>query len=51
VLVAAVALGFPYVELGAYFGFVPLPAPLVASLVGVTLAYVAVTEALKRRLP
>jgi Mg2+-importing ATPase len=46
--VAAVALALPYLPLAqALFGFVPLGPTLTALLVGITLAYVVVNEAIK----
>ncbi|MGE0450627.1 MAG: magnesium-translocating P-type ATPase [Vicinamibacterales bacterium] len=38
----------PYVPVGEPFGFVPLPVPIMATIVFVTLAYVAATEIQKR---
>ena len=47
--VAVVALALPFSgPLAAALGFVALPAPVVATLVAVTLAYVATTEVVKR---
>lgn len=48
VAVAAVALAIPWIPAAATLGFVPLPAWLLATLVGVTLSYLAAVEALKR---
>jgi Mg2+-importing ATPase len=46
--VAALALALPFIEVPArVFGFVPLPLPLLATLLGVVAAYVASTEAAK----
>jgi Mg2+-importing ATPase len=48
--VAALALALPYIGAAArVFGFVPLPAPLLATLLGVVAAYVVSTEAAKHR--
>lgn len=47
-LVAAVALLLPWVPPGRLFGFVPLPPDILAAVLGITLAYVAATEAVKR---
>jgi len=41
------ALAMPYLPGVATLGFVPLPAPLVAAIVAITVAYVLATEALK----
>ncbi len=38
----------PYLPFHALFGFVPLPAPLMLSMVGLTALYVAVTEMAKK---
>ena len=38
----------PYLPFHALFGFVPLPAPLMLAMVGLTALYVAVTEAAKK---
>jgi Mg2+-importing ATPase len=43
------AAALPYVPGLTLFGFVPLPLPLLAALVGMTLAYVAAIEFAKRR--
>ena len=50
VLVVAIGVGLPYTPLAASLGFVPLPASYFAFLGGVTVAYLAVVEAMKRRL-
>jgi Mg2+-importing ATPase len=48
--VVAAALALPYLGApAAAFGFVPLGAPLLASLLGVVAAYLAVTEGVKTR--
>jgi Mg2+-importing ATPase len=47
-LLIPVALALPYAPFAGVFGFVPLPATLVAVIVGITLAYVAATELLKK---
>ncbi|HET7197384.1 MAG TPA: HAD-IC family P-type ATPase, partial [Burkholderiales bacterium] len=50
VAVAAAAVAIPYVgALAGAFGFVPLGWPLLASLAGVVLGYLAATEAVKTR--
>jgi Mg2+-importing ATPase len=43
-----VALAIPYLPLADVFGFVPLPGPLLATIVLITAAYVAATELQKR---
>lgn len=48
VLLIAIALVLPYVPFGSVFGFVPLPAPLVLGMIGLTLAYVLAVEAAKK---
>lgn len=50
VIVGAGALALPYLAAGAVFDFVPLPGTLMATILGITLLYVAVCEAVKRRL-
>jgi Mg2+-importing ATPase len=46
--VAVVALALPYLPLGAWFSLVPLPLPVLGTIIGITLAYVLAVEALKR---
>jgi P-type Mg2+ transporter len=47
--VAALAIALPFIAPAArVFGFVPMPATMVATLIGLTLAYVAATEVAKR---
>ena len=41
-------LAIPYLPFMAVFGFVPLPAPLLATIAGITVLYVAATEWQKR---
>lgn len=48
VLIAAIAVAIPYLPIAHYLGFVPLPAGLVATIIGVAVAYVASAELLKR---
>lgn len=48
-LVALIALALPYLPTDRLFGFTPLPAPAVALIVLITVAYVAAAEATKRR--
>jgi Mg2+-importing ATPase len=47
--VIAVALLLPYLPFSSIFGFVPLPAPLLLSMVGLTVAYVFAVEFAKKR--
>ncbi|WP_333669942.1 magnesium-translocating P-type ATPase [Elioraea tepidiphila] len=47
--VVAVAVGLPFTPLGAWFGFVPPSAALLAALAAITVAYLAVVEEVKRR--
>ncbi len=46
--VVGVTLVLPYLPFQAMFGFVPLPAPLMLAMIGLTALYVAVTEVAKR---
>jgi P-type Mg2+ transporter len=47
--VALVALALPFAgPLATLLGFVPMPAPVMAAVVGITLAYAVATEAAKR---
>ena len=46
--VVAVAVALPYTTLGAWFGFVPLPLPLLLALAGMTVLYLLVVELTKR---
>jgi Mg2+-importing ATPase len=45
--VVALTLAIPYLPASAIFGFVPLPAPVMLALIGLTLAYVAAAEVAK----
>ena len=47
--VLVVALALPYVPGVEVLGFVPLPAPLMLGVIGLTLAYVGVVELAKKR--
>ncbi len=49
VAVLILALAMPYLPGVAIFGFVPLPAPLMLGVVGLTLAYVVVVELAKKQ--
>jgi Mg2+-importing ATPase len=48
-VVMAVALVLPYLPFSAVFGFVPLPAPLMLGMIGLTLAYVLAVEIAKKQ--
>ena len=48
VAVIAVALVLPYLPFSSIFGFVPLPAPLLLAMVGLTMAYVMAVEVAKK---
>ena len=48
VAVIAVTLALPYMASGPIFGFVPLPAPLMFALIGLTLLYVLAAEVAKK---
>jgi Mg2+-importing ATPase len=47
-VVTAVTLVLPYLPLKALLGFTPLPASVVAWLVGITVLYVLTAEAVKK---
>jgi Mg2+-importing ATPase len=44
----AFALAFPYLPFATVFGFVPLPAAQLGTLIAITVFYVAATELQKR---
>ncbi|MGB3864947.1 MAG: magnesium-translocating P-type ATPase [Xanthobacteraceae bacterium] len=46
--VGLLAVAIPYLPGADWFGFVPLPAPIVGGLLAIMLAYLAATEATKR---
>lgn len=48
-VVIAIALLIPYLPLSSMLGFVPLPAPLLLAMIGLTLAYVLAVELAKKR--
>ena len=48
VAMIALTLVLPYLPAISLFGFVPLPAPLMLAMIGLTLAYVAAVEVAKR---
>ena len=45
--IIAIALVIPYLPFDSVFGFVPLPAPLMLAMIGLTLAYVVAAEVAK----
>jgi Mg2+-importing ATPase len=47
--VAAFTVAIPWLPGSAWFDFVPLPAPVLAAVLGITLAYAAASELAKRR--
>ena len=49
VIVVIIALILPYLPFSPIFGFVPLPTTLLLSMIGLTLAYVFVVEAAKKK--
>jgi Mg2+-importing ATPase len=48
IIVAGLACAIPYLPAASLFGFVPMPAPLMAAIAGVTMMYVAATEIQKQ---
>ncbi len=46
--VALFAVAIPYLPGAGWFGFVPLPLPIMAGLAAITIAYLAASEAIKR---
>jgi Mg2+-importing ATPase len=46
--IGLLAMAIPYLPGSAWFGFVPLPAEIMAGLVAITLIYLAASEATKR---
>jgi len=47
-IVIPLALALPYLPFASVFGFVPLPAPLLLAMIGLTLAYVGAAEIAKK---
>ncbi len=43
-----ITLVLPYLPFQAVFGFIPLPAPLMLTMIGLTVLYVVATEAAKK---
>ncbi|MGV6874257.1 magnesium-translocating P-type ATPase [Pseudochelatococcus sp. B33] len=48
-MVGMLAVAIPYLPGADWFGFVPLPAPIVFGLIAITLAYLMAAEAMKHR--
>jgi Mg2+-importing ATPase len=46
---ALLALAIPFAPFAAILGFVPVPAPVLVALLGITIAYGVATELLKGR--
>ena len=47
-IITGVTLALPYVPFNFLFGFIPLPAPLMLTMLGLTALYVLVTEIAKK---
>jgi Mg2+-importing ATPase len=47
-IIIGVTLVLPYVPFNFLFGFIPLPAPLMLTMLGLTALYVLVTEVAKK---
>ena len=47
-IIIAMTLVLPYLPLNFLFGFIPLPAPLMLTMIGLTLLYVLLTEIAKK---
>jgi Mg2+-importing ATPase len=47
-MVIALTLVLPYLPINVLFGFIPLPAPLMLAMIGLTMLYVIVTEMAKK---
>ncbi len=48
IIVIGITLVLPYLPFNALLGFVPLPAPLMLMLIGLTILYVVVAEVAKK---
>ena len=48
IIVVGITLVLPYLPLNSLLGFVPLPAPLMLLLIGLTVLYVVVAELAKK---
>lgn len=47
-IIIGIALALPYIPVNSLFGFIPLPAPLLLTIIGLTTLYVLVVEAAKK---
>ena len=47
-VVTGITLVLPYLPFNTLFGFIPLPAPLMLAIIGLTALYVVVTEVAKK---
>jgi Mg2+-importing ATPase len=47
-LLGLLAVALPYLPAGRVFGFVPLPWPVLAAVLAITLLYLVVSESTKR---
>jgi Mg2+-importing ATPase len=43
-----VTIALPYLPFGSVFGFIPLPAPLIFTVIGLTALYVVAAEVAKK---
>lgn len=48
IVVICITLMLPYLPFNSFLGFVPLPAPLMLLMIGLTLLYVVVAEVAKK---
>ena len=48
VVVIAITLVLPYLPINFLFGFIPLPAPLMLAMIGLTVLYILLTEIAKK---
>jgi Mg2+-importing ATPase len=48
IVVIGITLVIPYLPFNSIFGFIPLPAPFMLAVIGLTLFYVVVTELAKK---
>jgi Mg2+-importing ATPase len=48
IVVIGITLVLPYLPLNSLLGFVPLPAPLMLVMIGLTVLYVGITELAKK---
>ena len=47
-VITGITLVLPYLPFNSLFGFIPLPAPLMLTMIGLTALYVVVTEMAKK---